>query len=135
MVLGLASWGAADTVAYIISNPQESIVTASALVYSSSSPRPRATPSRPSAAAAMRDIAARSAAQRRIAEGIAREDPAYGVRVCMCPCRRCIPSKDDCGSCLYGAGCQLTFLSHDRAASFYAAYGLRYSPRTRTVVY
>lgn len=94
---------------------------ASSLVYTSA---------RPSAATIMRDIAARTAAQRRTERGMAAHDPEYGMWVCKCPCRRCIPSKSDCGGCIYD-GCDLVFLSHEDAARFYAIYHVRYNPRTR----
>jgi hypothetical protein len=84
---------------------------------------------RPSPGALMRDIAAHTAAQRRVQEGVVRNDPAYGISVCLCSCRRCIPTKDDCGSCIYG-DCVRAFLSHTEAAAHFASFGIVYNTRT-----
>lgn len=88
------------------------------------------TSARPSAAQIMRDIAARTAAAKRTAEGIARKDPAYGLEVCTCLCRRCVPTKADCGGCVAG-GCRVEFLTHEQAALFYGSFGIQYDARTR----
>ena len=89
---------------------------------------------RPTAAQIMRDIAARTAAQRRTAEGMARKDPAYGMNVCTCVCRRCIPYKNDCGGCVAG-GCTVRFMSHEDASSYFASFGVDYDARTRRFRY
>ena len=77
-----------------------------------------------SASSVMRNIAAASAAATRRAEGLRRHDRAYGTWICTCPCSRCRPTKSDCGGC--ATGCEREFVSHRRAADFYASYGLGY---------
>lgn len=97
----------------------------SVLAYSTSSPVPLGPVT---AAAAMRQVAAAARAAARVAEGLVAHDRLYGTWICRCLCRRCRPTKDDCGGCVAG-GCEREFVSHESAARFYGSYGLGYDRR------
>lgn len=101
----------------------------STIAYTTSTPVAEVPVAAPSPAAAMRRVAAATAAAKRIADGLARRDPLYGTWICLCLCRRCIPTKDDCGGCLYGEAHQLQFVTHARAREFYAGWGFDYDPK------
>lgn len=97
----------------------------SVLAYSTATP---AKPAIVGAAEAMRNVAAAAKAAVRIEAGVKAHDRLYGSWICLCPCRRCVPTKSDCGGCVY-LQCEREFVSHSSAATFYSSYGMGYDRR------